>query len=267
MPHFEAYPVRDRASWDFYRERMTPGPRWPADRLEAACRRFEDRRAPLCVDAGKTWGRLRDLVGPETACTILYDDPELAHEIIDWHTGMIEEHVFPLVERLRPEIVGTSEDCCFNHGMFFSPAHFEEFCAPFYRKLGGLARACGTDMVAVDTDGRLAEILPLLEACGVNAVHPCEAKAGNDLLDLGRRHPQFIFLGWLEKECLNEGQEAGIRAEIAAKVPPLLSRGRFFPNIDHLIQPLATFGNLCRFMTELHEATGNPEGEFPRMPA
>jgi uroporphyrinogen decarboxylase len=203
-------------------------------------------------------------MGPEAACTVLYDDPDLAHEIINWHARIIEEHVFPLIERLRPEIIGTSEDCCFNHGMFFSPAHFDEFCAPYYRKLGGLAAACGTDMLVVDSDGRLAELLPLLESCGVNAVHPCEVRAGNDLFDLGRRHPKFSFIGWLEKEVLNEGQEAGMESEIRNKVPPLLTRGRYFPNIDHNIQPLATFPGLCKFMTILHEVCGNPEGEFPR---
>ena len=72
-------------------------------------------------------------------------------------------------------------------------------------------------------------------------------------------------MGWLEKETVNAGNEGLIRPEIASKVPPLLARGRYFPNGDHGLQPMATFGNLCIFMTALHEATGNPEGEFPRV--
>ena len=34
---------------------------------------------------------------------------------------------------------------------------------------------------------------------------------------------------------------------------------------DGRTQPLVTFPNLCRFTTLLHDVTGNPEGEFPRM--
>jgi hypothetical protein len=100
---------------------------------------------------------------------------------------------------------------------------------------------------------------------GVNGFYPCEVKAGNDLFTLRQRHPRCVFFGWLEKECINEGNEALIEAEIDSKVPPLLERGGYFPNGDHGIQPLVTFANLCRFMTRLHEVTGNPEGLFPRV--
>lgn len=86
-------------------------------------------------------------------------------------------------------------------------------------------------MLALDSDGNVMELAPLVEECGVNCLHPFEVKAGNDL----------------------------------SKVPPLLAQGRYFPNGDHGIQPLVSFENLCKFMTLLHEVTGNHEGEFPRI--
>ena len=267
MPHFEVYPVRDRASWEFFRERRTPGKLWSRDRIEDACRRYDDRDRPLVVSVHSTWGGLRSLMGPEKACTVLYDDPELAHDIIDFYAWLTEEYAFPLIERLKPEIAAGGEDCCYNHGTFYGPAHFEEFCAPAYRKIGQAASACGAAMVAIDTDGRIDEFVALVEPCGVNAIYPCEVKACNDLFALRERHPKFIFLGWLEKECVNEGSEDSIEPEIMSKVPKLLAKGRYFPNGDHGLQPMVTFPNLCRFMTLLHEVTGNPEGEFPRMRA
>jgi hypothetical protein len=122
-------------------------------------------------------------------------------------------------------------------------------------------------MVAIDTDGNAMELVPLVEACGVNAIFPFEVKAGNDLFALRERLPEFILMGWLEKECVNEGNAEMIEPEIMDKVPPLLEKGRYFPNGDHGLQPMATFDNLCRFMTLLHDVTGNPEGEFPRKEA
>ena len=65
------------------------------------------------------------------------------------------------------------------------------------------------------------------------------------------------------KKFLRENPD--IAHEIESKVPRLLKSRRYFPNGDHGIQPLVTFPNLCRFMTLLHEVTGNPEGEFPRI--
>ena len=265
MPEYVRYHIRDRASWEFYRDRTAGGPMWSADRIEEACRRFDGRDKPLCVSVGSTWGRLRGLMGPYAASTILYDDPDLAHEIIDFYAKETETYLAPVIERLRPEILGAGEDCCFNHGMLLSPEHFDRFCAPSYRMFGELARDCGADMLAIDTDGNAMELLPLVEACGVNAIYPFEVKAGNDLFVLRERHPEFILMGWLEKEVVNEGNTKTIEPEITSKVPRLLESGGYFPNGDHGIQPPVTFEDLCRFMTLLHEVTGNPEGEFPRM--
>lgn len=161
-------------------------------------------------------------------------------------------------------MVQAGEDNCYRGGMLLSPRHFVELCSPSYRELCALARDCGVPMVAVDTDGNAMELVPLLVDCGVNALFPFEVKPGNDLFALRRRFPEFVLMGWLEKETINQGNERQIRPEIMRKVPELLRSGRYFPNGDHGIQPLVTFPGLCKFMTLLHEVTGNPEGEFPR---
>ncbi len=265
MPHYVSYDVRDRASWEFYRDRTTPGPAWSSERIDEAARKFDNRDRPLAVGAGSTWGWLRGLMGPEMACTILHDDPALAHDILDYQTWIRRTYVFPMIERLRPEIIATGEDMCYNHGLLISPRHFREFCAPAYREIGDVARDCGVTMVAVDTDGNFMELVPLLDECGVNAIFPAEAKAGNDLFALRERHPDFLLMGWLEKECVNEGMEHLIEPEVLGKVPRLLASGRYFPNLEHAPQPMATFDNFRRFMTLLHDVTNNPEGTFPRL--
>ena len=263
MPEFEIYPVRDRKSWDFYRDRITPGSLWSSDKIDRECLRFDERDKPLSIGGGSTWGFLRSIMGTEKACTVLYDDPALSHEIMEWQDWCMETYQFPLIERLRPEIIGTGEDCCYNHGMLISPGQFREFCSSHYRKLGRIAKDCSVDMLTIDTDGNAMELVPLVEECGVNSIHPFEVKAGNNLFILREQHPEFILMGWLEKEVVNEGNGYLIEQEILSKVPPLLKKGGYFPNGDHGIQPLVTFENLCKFMTLLHEVTGNPEGEFP----
>ncbi|NCO39973.1 MAG: hypothetical protein COZ06_17740 [Armatimonadetes bacterium CG_4_10_14_3_um_filter_66_18] len=265
MPEFIRYHVRDRKSWEFYRDRTTPGERWSTDRIDEACRCYDERVRPACVSVGSTFGLLRGLMGPYAASTVFYDDPALAREILEWQLQSFETYTVPVIERIRPEILGAGEDCCFNHGMLLSPRHFDEFCAPFYRKVCEVARDCGVDMVSIDTDGNAMEFVGVVERYGVNAIYPFEVKAGNNLFVLRERHPRFLLLGWLEKECVNEGNDHRIQPEIMSKVPPLLATGGYFPNGDHGLQPMVTFENLCKFMTLLHDVTGNPEGEFPRV--
>ncbi len=265
MPEFVRYPVRDRDSWEFYKERTKPLEFMSREDMEANCRRFDNRDIPLCIGAGTTYGGVRSLMGTEAVSIALYDNPELVHDIIQIGLKRSREHVFPLIERLRPEIVATGEDLCYNHGMLLSPGHFEEFCAGYYREVCDCAFANGAELVAIDTDGNAMEFTGIAASCGVNGIFPFEVKAGNDLFVLRERHPKFILFGWLEKETVNEGNEDKIEPEIMGKVPPLLEKGRYFPNGDHGIQPPVTFHNLCRFMTILHEVCGNPEGEFPRL--
>ena len=265
MPEYIAHPVRDRDSWEFYKERMTPTVARPADEVEAGCRLLADRQRPLAVNAGGAYGFLRSLMGPEAVSMAFYDDPELIHDMMRWRTEHARRWAFPLMERLRPEVVQMGEDLCYNHGMLLSPALFDEFCGEHYRVVCEAARVCGADLVAIDTDGNAMEFAEIAAGYGVNAIYPCEVKAGNDLFALRERLPEMVFFGWLEKECVNEGNEDAIRPEIMGKVPPLLKKGGYFPNGDHGIQPLVTFPNMCKFMTLLHEVCDNPEGEFPRV--
>jgi hypothetical protein len=264
MPEFVTYPVRDRASWEFYRRRMTPAGRMSSEEFGAACRGYEERDLPLVVNITGAYHHLRNLMGPEGLSLAFYDDPELIREMSVWHLGQTREFVFPLVERLQPEAITLSEDLCYNHGMLLSPVLFHEFCGPMYREVCDLAASCHVDLVAVDSDGNVMEYVPLAASCGIRGFYPFEVKAGNDLFSLRERHPDLVFFGWLEKELINEGNANRIEEEITSKVPLLLKKGRYFPNADHSLQPLATFKNLCRFMTILHQVCSNPEGEFPR---
>ena len=266
MPEFLVHPVRDRESWEFCKERMTPTGTMPADEMEARCKAYENRERPLMVGVAGPYGFLRGMFGPEKLGLMFYDDPELLHDMMRWLLDQTRQYTFPLIERLRPEIVGMGEDLCYNHGMLLSPEQFHAFCGPYYREVCDVAHACGVEMVSVDTDGNLMEFADVAAPYGVTALHPCEVKAGNDLFALRKRHPELVLIGWLEKEVINEGNEHLIEPEIMSKVPPLLKKGGYFPNGDHGIQPLVRFESMCKFMTLLHEVTGNPEGEFPRAP-
>jgi len=264
MPEFVRHPVRDRESWEFYRRRMTPSGRMTSAAFDEACRCCADRDRPLLVNLVGPYHHLRALMGPEFLSLTFYDDPELVHDVAAWHMEQAREYTYQIVERLRPEVVSIAEDICYRQGMLLSPATFHEYCAPFYSEVCDMARASGVGLVAVDSDGAISEYVSLAASCGVEGFYPCEVKAGNDLFDLRERHRNLVFFGWLEKEVINEGNGNAIEGEIRSKVPPLLTRGGYFPNADHSLQPLATFDNLRRFMTVLHDACDNPEGTFPR---
>ena len=265
MPEFVRYSVRDRPSWEFWRNRMTPTDRMPRDEMEANCRRLDDRSEALFLGCWGPYGFLRGLMGPEGLSYAFYDDPELIHDMIAWLAERTKRYSLPVIERLKPEAVYMGEDLCYNHGMLLSPALFRECCGAYYRMVFDCAQAAGVTVRAVDSDGNVMQFVDVAVEYGLNCLYPFEVKAGNDLFALRRKHPRFACVGWLEKEIINEGNEHLIEPELTRKVPPLLAQGGYFPNGDHGIQPLATHEGMCRFFTLLHDLCGNPEGEFPRI--
>ena len=266
MPEFIRYPVRDRASWEFYRDRITPGKPWPREKIKAACEKYKNRTQPLAIGIYGSWGTtIRNMMGTVNGSTILYDDYELASDIIEYGRWMNREYYFPIIEELKPEIVYTGEDICYKGGMLISPEIFMKLCAPLYEECMQVVRECGVSMFAVDTDGNAMEFAPLVYKLGVNGLFPFEVKSGNDLFELREQCPRLVMFGWLEKEIVNEDNGHLIHDEIMSKVPRMLERGGYFPNADHGIQPFVTFENLCKCMTLLHKVTNNPEGKFPRI--
>ena len=264
MPDFMEFHVRDRASWECFRELSTPTERWD---VEEQAERLDGRARPAAASMLSTWGRVRNYMGPERALTAIYDDPDLVREMIAWHTWLFDEFTVPVIERYRPEVITGWEDFCYNHGMLISPAAFREFCAPHYRHAAEVARGCGAELLIVDCDGKVDEYCPLLEEVGFNGCWPMEQVCGNDLLAYRERQPRFIFAGGIEKEICNTGNAALIRPELFPRIPAMLETGGYLPMFDHSLQTLVGFEELCRAMTLLHDICGSPDdwGSFPRI--
>jgi hypothetical protein len=102
MPEFVRYAVRDRASWEFWRDRMTATDILPPDEMESRCRRFDNRTEALFVGIPGPYALVRGLMGPEAVSYAFYDDPGLVHDMIAWLVEATGRYTLPLVERLKP---------------------------------------------------------------------------------------------------------------------------------------------------------------------
>jgi hypothetical protein len=266
MPDFQEFHVRDRASWETYKELTTPRRKDPG-KLDVWREKFKDRSRPLAVSCGGTWGCVRNDMGPERALFMLYDDPDLLRDMLAHRLWIQEEFVFPVIEALRPEIITMWEDFCYNHGMLISPEAFREFCAPYYRRVAEVARGCGAELLFVDSDGKVDEFVVLLDEVGLNGLMPMEQVCGNDAVAYRERVPKFIFLGGIEKEIASTGNAGRIVTELVPAVERLLGARGCFPMFDHGLSTNVGFEEHCRCLTRLHELCGSADrglGDFPR---
>jgi len=194
----------------------------------------------------------RKLFGIERHLYGFYDQPELMHrvngDLLECHLRVLER----IAPACRPAFVTLAEDMSYNHGPMLSEALFEEFVAPYYRRL--IPRLAEMGMtVLVDTDGDVTAMVPWLLRTGVRGVLPLERQAGVDAAALRRAYPDFLMLGQFDKMVMPRG-EAAMRAEFERLLPAMRSGG-FIPSVDHQTPPGVSLEQYRSYVALLKEYT------------
>ncbi len=176
----------------------------------------------------------RTLFGIERHLYAFYDRPALMHrmneELVEFHLWVVDE----MCKICKPDFVTFAEDMSYNHGPMLSKDCFDEFMAPYYRRITPVLREQGIVSI-VDSDGDVTKVVPWFEEVGVDGVLPLERQAGVDLADIRTRHPRFRFIGHFDKMVMKHGEEA-MGAEFE-RLLPVMRQGGFIPSVDHQTPP------------------------------
>jgi hypothetical protein len=181
------------------------------------------------------------------------EQPELIHRInedlLQFNLGLLDQ-----IERACvPTFMTIAEDMSFNNGPMIGESLFDEFIAPYYRRLLPRVKAMDT-LVIVDTDGDVTRMVPWLEKVGVEGVLPLERQAGVDGMKLREQFPDFALIGHYDKMIMPEG-EAAMRQEFE-RLAPLMKAGRFIPSVDHQTPPGVSLEQYRIYLSLLNEFTG-----------
>jgi len=176
----------------------------------------------------------RTLMNIERLSYAFYDQPELIHainhDLLEFNLHLVRQMATVCV----PTFMTLAEDMSYNHGPMISRQVFEEFLAPYYRRL--VAELNEHDiLLIVDTDGDVTQLAPWLQAVGAAGVLPLERQAGVDAMRLREQFPTLRMIGHFNKLVMNQG-EAALRSEFERLVP-LMKTGGFIPSVDHQTPP------------------------------
>jgi hypothetical protein len=133
---------------------------------------------------------------------------------------------------LEPEFIYLSEPISDNKGPLISPAMFEEFMTPAYRKIISVARAHGCENTLVSTYGSSARLLPAMIKAGVTILWVSEAGElpEMDYRNLRRKYgPDLGLVGGIPLSLLRAESPGHMRARLRDLVLPLLESGRYVP--------------------------------------
>jgi hypothetical protein len=197
----------------------------------------------------------RTLMGFENLMFAFADQPVLLHQI---NRDLLEFNLRLLDQIFRvcvPTFMTIAEDMSYNHGPMISQPTFDEFVAPYYRKLLPRLQERGIPLF-MDTDGDVTLLAPWLEALGVRGVLPLERQAGVDGMKLRQQFPRLLQVGHFDKMTMNQG-EAAMRAEFERLVP-LMRTGGFIPSVDHQTPPGVSLEQYRVYLRLLKEYTNHP---------
>ena len=259
MSEFLSFPIKNRRDWEEYRDcYLDTGDQ---RRLEGDWREkgheWMARGYPIQLgdypDAG-VFGPYRWLMGDEEGLVALRTMPDLAHEIMDHITTLYLTVWEEVVREVQVDVIHLWEDMCYVAGPLISPKMWNEFLGPNYRRIKAFAEAHQIPVISVDTDGQPEKITPAMIAAGVNLLFPLEVAAGCDVNDWQRRFPELTFSGGIDKRELAKDHQA-IDLELE-RVRPAIERGRYIPELDHLVPDDVSWENYVYFAGRLKQILG-----------
>jgi hypothetical protein len=106
----------------------------------------------------------------------------------------------------------------------------------------------------VDTDGNPDLIAGPMIRAGVNLLFPMEVAAGCDVNVWRAKYPTLGMMGGIDKRALAEGP-AAIDRELA-RIAPAVAKGRYIPDLDHLIPDDVSWENYCYYAEALKRLVG-----------
>ena len=232
-PHHGAGIVADEAGYErILPELYPPGPD------EAALRRWADeqRRGETVlwmVFDGFFWYP-RTLFGIERHFYAFYDRPALLHRMNADLVAHQRRVLDAVLEICTPDFMTFAEDMSYNHGPMISRGLFDEFMAPYYRRIVPRLHDAGV-RVFIDSDGDVTDLVDWLVGVGAEGFLPLERMAGVDVAEVRRRWPELRIIGGYDKTVMHRG-EAAVRAEFE-RLLPTMRTGGFAASVDHQTPP------------------------------
>jgi uroporphyrinogen-III decarboxylase len=191
---------------------------------------------------------MRKLMGTEAACTVFYDDPALAEEMLDYLTDYLIELTHRALHDVEIDYFNYFEDFAYNAGPLVGPNIFRKYLMPRYRRINDHLRAHGVRQIWLDSDGNTEVLIPLFIEIGITVHWPLERAANMDPLKLQRQYGRDLaFAGGIDKRALAAGR-AAIDAEMYHHVPQMLEHGGYLPTLDHAFPPDISYDNFLYYL-------------------
>ncbi|MBE6546836.1 MAG: hypothetical protein E7668_05300 [Ruminococcaceae bacterium] len=244
--------VADEADWENVKKTFFP----PLDK-EYWDKKFQ--RLQMTRERGDTINFLtvegffwypRTLFGIENHLYSFYDYPELYHDMCEAYSDWLINVFRYVFSHFQFDFMSFAEDMSYNLGPMISKECFDEFLAPFYKKVIPVIHEYGIP-VFIDSDGDITQAVDWYAEVGADGMFPLERKAGVDVSMYLDKQPQMAFIGHFDKMCMKYGS-AAMREEFE-RILPSMKRGKVIVSVDHQTPPDVSIENYKEYVKLLFE--------------
>ncbi|MBQ9030073.1 MAG: uroporphyrinogen decarboxylase [Parasporobacterium sp.] len=174
--------------------------------------------------------RLHNLMGMEDAMAAFYEDPDEVQALIDFIVDVELEYAKVMIERVGIEAVLHHDDWGSLQTTFMSPAMFDEFITPAYKKIYGYYKKSGV-LVIHHNDAYSATLVPSMIEMGVdiwqgptptNNIPELIEKYGGQITFMGEIETKLLDLpDWTEEQVEKEVERACTKCGCHSFIPCL----------------------------------------------
>ena len=244
--------VEDEADWERVKKTLFPPVETVVsqERLDYLAKTREAGDAVCFFTVEGFFWYPRVLFGIENHLYSFYDYPELYAEMCETYSDWLIELFRYVFSRFKFDFMSFAEDMSYNLGPMISKDCFDEFLAPFYRKVIPVIHEYGIP-VFIDSDGDITQAVDWYAEVGADGMFPLERKAGVDVSLYLDKQPQMAFIGHFDKMCMKDGPEA-MRREFE-RILPSMKRGKVIVSVDHQTPPDVSIENYKEYVKLLFE--------------
>jgi len=181
------FPVETHEDWEEMKKRYnpnTPG-RHPED-FESRCEALRDRDyVTMFVFNGPFW-QLREWCGMQNLCMMMIERPDFVEEMIGFWIEFVSQTMAPILSGVEVDNIIISEDMAFKAHSMISPKMVRRFLLPAYERWVPEIKSSGCPLITLDSDGYIAELIPIWIEADINCCVPIEVAAGNDIVEYRR---------------------------------------------------------------------------------
>ena len=261
MPEYVSHPVTGWDDWERdVKWRLAVDAPGRFDGLPEYIRQFTDKSAQGAMIGQSVVGGymyLRSLVGPEGILYMVYDEPELVHDMMRAWFELADAVIADYQAHVTIDELFLAEDICYNHGALISPDMMREFLFPYYQQLISNIKGRQLDKerhlyLQIDTDGDCRPVIPIYQEIGMDYMSPFEVASGCDVVALRKQYPQLLMRGGIDKRILAAGKDA-IDREVDRIMPFMKEQGGYIPTCDHGVPEEVRFEDYMNYRKRMLE--------------